>query len=63
MQPLIFKDWDNKEPLRQVAQSDGLAKSILKDCRLSHCLLKDKHLKEVSFSGGSIKHSRFEYAN
>lgn len=55
-----FKDWDRKQQLKHVALTDGLPECIVQDCRLSHCLLADKHLKDVSFVGGSIVHSRFE---
>ena len=46
--------------LRLVAADDGLPASTIVDCCLSHCLLSTKHLKEVTFEGGSVRHCRFE---
>ena len=48
------------EHLRQVAKDDGLPRSTVRDCHLSHCILSNKHLKEVSFSGGSVVHCHFD---
>lgn len=59
METVTFKDLKPEDRLKQVARADGLGKGTVADCHLSHCLLSDKHLKEVAFVGGAIVHSRF----
>jgi hypothetical protein len=63
MKSIDFKS--NPGPaLTQKTRNDGIDGKIeIPDVALSHCLLQDKYLREVTFKAGAIQHCRFEYAN
>jgi hypothetical protein len=50
--------------LVQRTRNDGIDGHVeIPDVALSHCLLQDKYLRDVTFKAGAIQHCRFEYAN
>ncbi len=51
--------------LRAIAINDGLGEGqrAIVDAALTFCLLKDKHLLGVAFSGGRVRHCRLEFVN
>jgi len=64
MREIDFTTWDPEKPLKFVALNDGIHEAAtVSDVKLSHCLLKDKYLLDVTFKGGMIRHCRFEFCN
>jgi len=50
--------------LVQKASNDGIRGKVeLTAVALSHCLLQDKYLRDVTFRTGKIEHCRFEHTN
>jgi hypothetical protein len=50
--------------LRVVETNDGIRDAVaVSDVQLSHCLLRDKYLRDVTFKGGLVRHCRLEFCN
>jgi hypothetical protein len=64
MKELDLASWDNQTKLRAVSLNDGIrGPAIVSDAQLSHCLFRDKYLRDAAFKGGVIRHCRFEFCN
>jgi hypothetical protein len=62
MKPIDFQAHQGQ--LVQKEHNDGIAgRAELADVALSHCLIQDKYLRDVTFRTGSIQHCRFEHTN
>jgi len=59
MKEIDFTGWAPPSPLRFVELNDGIREALtVSDVQLSHCLLKDKYLRDVTFKGGMVRHCR-----
>jgi hypothetical protein len=64
MKEIDFTDWAPASRLRFVELNDGIREAVtVSDVQLSHCLLKDKYLRDVTFKGGMVRHCRLEFCN
>jgi uncharacterized protein YjbI with pentapeptide repeats len=64
MKEIDFTGWTPETRLRFVEINDGIREqATVSDVQLSHCLLKDKYLRDVTFKGGMIRHCRLEFCN
>jgi uncharacterized protein YjbI with pentapeptide repeats len=64
MKEIDFTSWTPGSQPKFVELNDGIReKTTVSDARFSHCLLKDKYLRDVTFKGGMIRHCRLEFCN
>src|ERR1700688_2047411 len=64
MKTIDFSNWTVTTPLHHVELNDGIPGTVtVPDARLSHCILADKYLRDVTFKGGMMRHCRFEFCN
>lgn len=64
MKELDFSDWAPTSRLSFVELNDGIRDAVtVSDAQLSHCLLKDKYLRDATFKGGMFRHCRLEFCN
>ena len=64
MKEIDFTGWAPPTRLRFVELNDGIREAVtVADVQLSHCLLKDKYLRDVTFKGGVMRHCRLEFCN
>ena len=64
MKQISFSGWTAATPLHHVETNDGIpGVATVADARLSHCILADKFLRDVTFKDGMMRHCRFEFCN
>lgn len=64
MKEIELAVWTPAGPLRSVEINDGIKGAVtVSDAQLSHCLLRDKYLRDVTFKGGMLRHCRLEFCN